>query len=37
MIFMTLRWPDRARRMELYRSVRAAVEGREREPQNDRH
>jgi hypothetical protein len=37
MIFMTLRWPDRTRRMELYRSVRAAVEGREREPQNDRH
>ena len=26
-IWMTLRWPDRTRRMELYRSVRAAVEG----------
>jgi hypothetical protein len=36
-ISMTLRWPDHTRRMELYRSVRAAVERREWEHQNDRH
>jgi len=28
-IWMTLRWPDHTRRMELYRSVRAAVEAGE--------